>query len=77
MATGIKYMFAITWSSPSATKVNVGNQMASIFDAISREEMEAYTAKQTSQFAPIARQNIWTQEGVIHFAVAKLMTSVR
>ena len=35
-------MFAITWSSPSATKVNVGNQIASIFDATSREEMETY-----------------------------------
>ena len=58
MAIGMKYIFAMTWSRPSATNVNVGHQMATIFEEISREEMEMNTAKQTSQLAPMARRNI-------------------
>lgn len=51
-------MFAMTWSRPKATKVIVGHQIAMILDEISREEIEMKTAKQTSQFAPIARRKI-------------------
>lgn len=58
MATKMKYMFAMTWSRPRATNVNVGHQMARVFDEISRDEMEMSTAKLTSQLAPMARRNI-------------------
>lgn len=51
MATGMKYMLAMTWSKPRATKVNVGHQMAMILEEISRDDIEINTAKQTSQFA--------------------------
>ena len=47
----MKYIFAMTWSRPSATNVKVGHQMAMILEAISRLEIEMKTAKQTSQFA--------------------------
>lgn len=58
IAIGIKYMFAMTWSSASATKVAVGHQIAMILETCSRAEIESQTAMQTSQFAPIPRRKI-------------------
>ncbi len=49
MARGMKYMFAITWSVPRPTKHITGNQMETILEMISREEMARKTAMQTSQ----------------------------
>ena len=43
MAMGMKYIFAMTWSRPRATKVAVGNQMARILEATSREDIEKNT----------------------------------
>ena len=43
MPMGMKYIFAMQWSRPRATKVAVGNQIAIIFEEISREEMEMKT----------------------------------
>ena len=54
----VTHILATTWSNPNATNVIVGHHIAMIFDEISREEIEMKTAKQTSQFAPIARRKI-------------------
>ena len=42
-------MLAITWSVPRPTKHITGNQMETILEIISREEMARKTAMQTSQ----------------------------
>lgn len=49
MASGMKYMFAMTWSVPRPTKHMTGNQMETILEIISREEMARKTAMHTSQ----------------------------
>lgn len=50
-------MLAITWSVPRPTKHITGNQIETILEIISREEMARKTAMQTSQL-PIARKKV-------------------